>query len=46
MSQTNASLNQQPLMKPEMVFMKHCAPNHVLVHKDGTLSSDKGLGAV
>ena len=22
----------------EMMFMKHCAPNHMLVHKDGTLS--------
>ena len=24
-----------------MVFMKHCDPNHLPVHKDGTLSQDK-----
>ena len=25
-----------------MNFMKHCVPNHMLVHKDGSLSKDSG----
>ena len=25
-----------------IVFMKHCAPNHFLVHKDDVLFQDKG----
>ena len=25
-----------------MVFINQCAPNHMLINKDGTLSLDKG----
>ena len=29
-------------MKLEIVFMKHCAPSHMLVHKDVALFKDMG----